>query len=875
MIFLPQTVKITYMKNERDITAGVLAHVDAGKTTLTEAMLYISGKTKKLGRVDRRDSYLDTHWLERERGITIFSKQAVFEYGGRVFTLLDTPGHVDFSAETERTLSVLDCAVLVVSGTDGVQAHTETLWALLRRYNVPCIVFVTKMDLANADHAAIMAGLTARLGDTCADFTLPAPARDEAIALTGERAMDVYARTAAFADADIAALIATRELTPCFFGSGLKLDGVEALLDALARYIPPCEWRDDFAARVYKIARDVQERRITFMKITGGEISVRSTIIYIGADGARHEEKITQLRIYSGMKYDTVDTVRAGQICAALGLTETYPGEGLGVQTDSAAAASEGVMSYRVILPAGVDARVALPKLLLLQEEDPQLHIAWEQTSRSISVQLMGKVQTEIFKSLVKERFDLDVELDAGHILYRETIANKVEGVGHFEPLRHYAEVHLLLEPLPRGSGIVVDSAVSEDELDGNWQRLILSHILEKPHRGVLTGSPITDMKITLAAGRAHLKHTEGGDFRQATYRAIRQGLMQAESVLLEPYYAFMLAVPAEQLGRAISDLRAMNAEFSSPEEDGGFMRLTGAASVSAMNGYANELVAYTHGRGRLSLRFDSYRPCRNQRAVVDSIGYDPLADTENTPDSVFCAHGAGFNVRWDEVKNYMHLDSVLAPQREVKDIVPAAVRRAVSIDERELEAIMEREFGPIKRPSYTAARVNAAPAAQTDAAPRKQYVIVDGYNLIFAWDALKALAAGSMDLARTRLADILSSYAGYTKNETVLVFDAYRTPDSGSARGEYHNIRVAYTDMGETADMYIERLANGIGKNYDVRVVTNDSLIRLSALRSGVLRCSAKEFIAELEWTSARIAEILDATNKNAHTTRLEDGKR
>ena len=598
MIFLPQTVKITYMKNERDITVGVLAHVDAGKTTLTEAMLYISGKTKKLGRVDRRDSYLDTHWLERERGITIFSKQAVFEYGGRVFTLLDTPGHVDFSAETERTLSVLDCAVLVVSGTDGVQAHTETLWALLRRYNVPCIVFVTKMDLANADHAAIMAGLTARLGDTCADFTLPAPARDEAIALTGERAMDVYARTAAFADADIAALIATRELTPCFFGSGLKLDGVEALLDALARYIPPCEWRDDFAARVYKIARDVQERRITFMKITGGEISVRSTIIYIGADGARHEEKITQLRIYSGMKYDTVDTVRAGQICAALGLTETYPGEGLGVQTDSAAAASEGVMSYRVILPAGVDARVALPKLLLLQEEDPQLHIAWEQTSRSISVQLMGKVQTEIFKSLVKERFDLDVELDAGHIMYRETIANKVEGVGHFEPLRHYAEVHLLLEPLPRGSGIVVDSAVSEDELDGNWQRLILSHILEKQQRGVLTGSPMTDMQLPLAAGRAHLKHTEGGDFRQATYRAIRQGLMQAESVLLEPYYAFTLAVPAEQLGRAISDLRAMNAEFSSPEEDGGFVRFTGAASVSAMNGYANELVAYTHGRG-------------------------------------------------------------------------------------------------------------------------------------------------------------------------------------------------------------------------------------------------------------------------------------
>ena len=862
------------MKNERDITVGVLAHVDAGKTTLTEAMLYLSGKIKKLGRVDRRDSYLDTHWLERERGITIFSKQAVFEHGGRTITLLDTPGHVDFSAETERTLSVLDCAVLVVSGTAGVQAHTEPLWALLRRYNVPCFVFVTKMDLANADRAAIMSNLSARLGELCADFTLPPAERDEAVALTGERAMDIYARTGTFEDADIAALVAERELTPCFFGSGLKLDGVEALLDALVRYIPPREWGDGFAAQVYKIARDAQGKRMTFMKLTGGELSVRSTIIYNGADGTRHEEKITQLRIYSGLKYDTADTVRAGQVCAALGLTETYPGEGLGAQTDSAAAAMEGVMSYRVILPTGADARVVLPKLMLLQEEDPQLHIVWEPSLRSISVQLMGKVQTEVFKSLVRERFDLDVELDAGHIMYRETIANKVEGVGHFEPLRHYAEVHLVLEPMPRGSGIVVDSAVSEDELDGNWQRRILSHILEKPHRGVLTGAPITDMKITLAAGRAHLKHTEGGDFRQATYRAIRQGLMQAESVLLEPYYAFTLAVPPEQLGRAISDLRAMNAEFSSPEDDGGFTRVTGAAPVSAMNGYMAELVAYTHGRGRLSLRLDSYRPCKNQRAVVDAAGYDPLADTDNTPDSVFCAHGAGFNVRWDEVKNYMHLDSVLASRRE-ENAVPAAVRRTVSIDERELEAIMEREVGPIKRPMYTSSRVNAAPAAQVNAAPRKQYVIVDGYNLIFAWDELKALAADSMDLARTRLADMLSNYAGYTKTETVLVFDAYRTPPSAAARGEYHNIRVAYTDMGETADMYIERIANEIGKNYDVRVVTNDSLIRLSALRSGVLRCSSKEFIAELEWPRARIEEVLAATNKNAHPTRLEDGKR
>ena len=849
-----------------------MAHVDAGKTTLAEAMLYLAGKIKKLGRVDHRDSYLDTHWLERERGITIFSKQAVFDAGGVRFSLLDTPGHADFSAETERTLQVLDCAVLVISGTDGVQAHTETLWRLLRRYGVPVFVFVTKMDLGVCDKAALMSALTARLGPCCVDFTADTARRDEEVALSSERAMDIFGASGGFADDDIASLVSARLLVPCFFGSGLRLDGVERLLDALERYASPAPAGTGFGARVYKIARDAQGQRMTFMKLTGGELAVRSLCRYEDEDGAPHEEKITQIRIYSGAKYETAECVRAGQVCAVLGLSASFPGQGLGAQAGGSAAVVEPVMSYSVLLPPGADARVVFPKLLLLQEEDPQLHIVWNERARGISVQLMGRVQAEVFKSLVSERFGVDVALDAGHIMYRETIAAKVEGVGHFEPLRHYAEVHLIMEPLPRGSGIVVDSVCGEDELDRNWQRLILGHVLERPHPGVLTGSPLTDVKITLAAGRAHLKHTEGGDFRQATYRAIRQGLMQAESVLLEPYYAFTLEAPPEQIGRAISDLRAMGAEFSSPEDAEGLLRVRGAAPVAAMNGYMAELTGYTHGRGRLALRLDSYRPCRNARAVIDAIGYDPLADTENTPDSVFCAHGAGFNVSWDKVKDYMHLDSCLRDKSAPPP--PAAPRRSMSIDERELEAIMEREFGPIKRPEYRAPAVNAAPAVAALSGGMKQYVIVDGYNLIFAWDELKKLAADNMDLARARLMDILSSYSGFTRAELVLVFDAYRTPGNKGSRGEYHNIHVAYTADGETADMHIERLANDIGRNYAVRVVTSDNLIRLSALRSGVLRASSKEFAAELEWTLGQIDAILKKTNQDAHKTRVKDGK-
>lgn len=863
---------MTKNEQKKRLCVGLIAHVDAGKTTLTEALLYLSGRIKKLGRVDHRDSYLDTHWLERARGITIFSKQATFETENAAFTILDTPGHVDFSAEMERALQVLDCAVLVVSGTDGVQAHTETLCRLLRRYSVPAFVFVTKMDLETSDKAEILRGLNRCLGDGCVDFNAPLELRDENIALCSERAMEIYDKNGGFADGDIALLVKERALFPCFFGSGLKLDGVDKLLYALDSYTLTGEYGADFAARVYKISRDAQGQRMSFVKLTGGSLTVRSTLKYTAEDSSEREEKITQIRIYSGIKYEAVESVGAGQVCAVLGLTGTFPGQGLGVEPDSAAAVLEPVLSYTLLLPVGADARTVWPKLLLLQEEDPQLHLVWNERSRSISVQLMGKVQAEVFKSLVKERFELDVGLDAGHIMYRETIKNKVEGVGHFEPLRHYAEVHLVLEPMPRGSGIILDSACSEDALDRSWQRLILTHLQEKPQLGVLTGSPITDIKITLAAGRAHVKHTEGGDFRQATYRAVRQGLMQAESVLLEPYYAFALETPVELIGRAISDLRMMNAEFSSPEDDGDMLRIEGVAPVSAMNGYMAELVAYTHGKGRLALRLDSYRPCKNQQAVVDEIGYDPEADVDNTADSVFCVHGGGFNVRWDKVKDYMHLDSVLAERQSAAE--PAAIHRSISIDERELEAIMEREFGPIKRPEYRSGTRNEAPGATLSIPRRKQYIIVDGYNLIFAWDKLRVLALDSLDLARTRLMDMLSSFAGYTKAELVLVFDAYRTPGNKGSRSQYHNIRVAYTADSETADMYIERMANDIGKNYDVRVVTSDNLIRLSALRSGVLRTSSKEFISELEWTLKQIDEILQKSNSNAHLTRLKDGK-
>ena len=861
------------MENEKNVVLGILAHVDAGKTTLSEAMLYLSGKLKKLGRVDHRDSFLDTHALERQRGITIFAKQAVLPLGEGSLTLLDTPGHVDFSAEAERTLRVLDCAVLVISGTDGVQAHTETLWKLLERYHVPTFLFITKMDLPGPGRDALMAELTARLSERCVDFG--GPERDDAIAMCDEGAMEEYLENGSVGDGTLRALVASRRLFPCFFGSGLKTEGVGEFLDALEKYAPCPDYGPDFAARVYKISRDAQGNRLTWLKVTGGSLKVRTLLRYNDAEGNPVEEKISGLRVYSGQKFDTAEEVRAGWVCAALGLSATRPGQGLGAAADAEGPVLEPVMSYRVLLPKGTDPMLLLPKLMQLDQEDPQLHVVWNAQSKEISVQLMGKIQAEIFKSIVRDRFDTEIELDTGRILYRETIKNTVEGVGHFEPLRHYAEVHVLLEPLPPGSGVSFDSIVPEDVLDRNWQRLILTHLAEKQHRGVLTGSPVTDMRITLAAGRAHLKHTEGGDFRQATYRAVRQGLMQADSVLLEPWYSFVLEVPAEQIGRAITDIRAMNGDFSSPEEQGEYLRLEGAAPAVKLNNYMEELVSWSHGRGRLSLTPCGYRPCAEQKRIVEEIGYEPERDEENPADSVFCAHGAGMNVNWRQVPEYMHLESVLKPKQADEAPKPIQRYRSLSIDDRELEAIMEREFGPIRRPEYRARQVNAAVTEVSQISSRKEHIIVDGYNLIFAWDELKALARDRLDLARERLMDILSGYAGFTGAKLVLVFDGFRTPGNPGSRTEYHNISVAFTKDGETADAYIERIVDGIGKNYAVRVVTSDNLIRLSALRSGVLRCSSGEFKGEAEWVLSQIEEVLKRTNFNAHQTRLQDGQR
>ena len=854
--------------SDNNIVLGILAHVDAGKTTLSEAMLYLSGKLKKLGRVDHRDSFLDNNSLERARGITIFSKQAVMPLGELNVTLLDTPGHVDFSAEAERSLQVLDYAVLVISGTDGVQAHTETLWKLLERYNVPVLIFVTKMDLPGCDRQEIMDGLRTRLSERCVDFSAEGGALFESAAMCSEEAMDEYIETGSIGAERLRDMLRRREIFPCCFGSGLRTEGVAEFLDMLELYARPGDYSEDFSARVYKIARDAQGNRMTFMKVTGGALRVRSLMKYADRDGNAFEEKISQLRIYSGAKYDTAETVLPGQICAALGLTETYPGQGLGAAGDFAEPLLEPVMSYRVILPPQSDPAVLLPKLMQLDQEDPQLHIVWNERTRDISVQLMGRVQAEIFRSLVKERFDTDITLDTGRIMYRETIKDTVEGVGHFEPLRHYAEVHLLLEPLPRGSGIELSSSCPEDELDRSWQRLILTHLAEKQHIGVLTGSPVTDIRFTLAAGRAHIKHTEGGDFRQATYRAVRQGLMQAESVLLEPWYSFVLEVPAEQIGRAISDVRAMNGEIDSPEDAGGMMRLEGAAPVAGMNEYMQELLAYTHGRGRLSLTPGGYRACREQQKIADAIGYEPERDTDNPADSVFCSHGAGVNIPWDQVKDYMHLESCLKPPVEETAPIAAPRYRNLSIDDRELEAIMEREFGKIKRPQYSARQVNAA-ASEPAFEKKPEFIIVDGYNLIFAWDELKKLAADRLDLARGRLMDMLSNYCGFTKAKLVLVFDGFRTPGNPGSREDYHNINVAFTKDGETGDAYIERLADEIGKNYSVRVVTSDNLIRLSALRSGVLRCSSGEFKNEVEWVLGQI----DAVPKKATRARIKRG--
>lgn len=846
-------------KETRRVVIGITAHVDAGKTTLAEAMLYRTGQLRKLGRVDHGSAAMDSHLLERERGITIFLSQAELPLGDMEVTLLDTPGHVDFSAEMERTLSVLDYAILVISGVDGVQAHTRTLWRLLELYRVPTFLFVTKMDFGRRDRDCLMESLRHELGEGCVDFT-PA-ARDrrmEQLATCREDALEAYLDTGMVPEELVRQLVRQRLVFPCWFGSGLKLEGIDEFLEGLARYVEPPAYPAAFSARVFKISHDAQGKRLTHLKVTGGTLRVRDAISYGG-----RQEKAAQLRIYTGGRFRPVDQVPAGGICAVQGLTATWGGQGLGEREEAVRPVLEPVMRYRMALPPDCDSRVLLPQLRQLEEEDPQLRF----TARDgeLHVSLMGRVQAEILRSLVAQRFGVEVELDRGRVLYKETIDAPVEGVGHYEPLRHYAEVHLLLEPLPQGSGLVLATRCPEDDLDRSWQRLIMTHLQEKTHLGVLTGSPVTDMKITLMSGRAHIKHTEGGDFRQATYRAVRQGLMQARSRLLEPYYAFRLEVPPEQLGRAISDVRLRSGSFDAPEEAGDMTLLRGRVPVTEFDDYAQEVASYTGGRGRLSLEPAGYGPCHNPDAVIAAADYDPEADLDNTPDSVFCAHGGGFPVKWNRVAEYMHLPGCLEKPRDEE--APAR-RRCIRLDDAELEAIMAREFGPVRRPLYRAPEKRETLPDTGLREIGQRYYVVDGYNVIFDWDELHALADRDLSAARERLMDTLCGWAAFTRTQVVLVFDGYKVPGSLGEKLDYRGIHVVYTKERETGDMYIERFLQQVGKNDHVRVVTSDGLIQLSAVRTGVMRMSSAEFGRQVAEASDQIQAFIARMHQSGGST-------
>ena len=850
----------------KQIVLGILAHVDSGKTTLSEAMLYRAGVTRRLGRVDHKDAFLDTDALEKARGITIFSKQALLTAGDTDITLLDTPGHVDFSTETERTLQVLDYAVLVVSGTDGVQSHTETLWRLLRRYHVPTFVFVNKMDLPGMERQELLAQLNRRLGEGFVDFGAEQADRDEALALCDENLMDRMLDAGQLQDADLIPAIARRHVFPCWFGAALKLEGVDALLDGLDRYTRPAPALEAFGAKVFKVSQDEQGARLTWLRVTGGELKVKAQLTG-EADGEPWAEKANQLRLYSGAKYTLTEAIGPGQVCAVTGLTKARPGEGLGAERDSDLPVLEPVLSYQVLLPEGADVHAALGKLHRLEEEEPQLHVVWNETLGEIHVQLMGEIQLEVLRSLLAERFGLEVEFGPGGILYKETITEPMEGVGHYEPLRHYAEVHLKLEPLPRGSGMQFAADCREEVLDKNWQRLVLTHLEEKQHLGVLTGSPLTDVKITLIAGRAHLKHTEGGDFRQATYRAVRHGLMLAKSQLLEPWYAFRLEVPAENIGRAMSDIQRMEGTFDPPESGEETAVLTGFAPVSTMRSYPMEVVSYTRGRGHLSLTLDGYRPCHNAQEVIAAIGYEPEHDLDNPADSVFCAHGAGFVVPWDQVRSHMHVDSGWGKSTRPEQEAAVPQRRAMAYratleEDAELLKIFERTYGPIKRDPLAAFRPvqkRERPdfaAEQWEIAP--EYLLVDGYNIIFAWDELNALSKESLDAARHKLMDILCNYQGFQKCVLILVFDAYRVPGSPGSIEQYHNIHVVYTKEAETADMFIERVTHEIGRNRRVRVATSDGMEQIIILGHGALRVSARMFHEEVQNVEKQIRALV-----------------
>lgn len=870
-------------QEQKQLCVGLLAHVDAGKTTLSEGLLYESGQLRRLGRVDHRDAFLDTDDQERERGITIFSKQARLSLDGLDLTLLDTPGHVDFSSEMERTLQVLDYAILVISGTDGVQGHTATLWRLLARYHIPTFLFVNKMDLAGTDRAALLGQLHSRLSGGCVDFS--APDWEESAALCDDGILEKYLEEGGLDDGDVISLIRHRKVFPCWFGSALKLDGVAELLRGIGRYAVPPLYPKEFGAKVFKIARDPQGARLTYLKVTGGSLRVKALLTNRRPGGPEPaellwEEKADQLRLYSGPQYRLAETVPAGTVCAVTGLSRTYPGQGLGVEPESSIPLLEPVLSYQVCLPEGANVHTVLRQLGQLEEEDPQLHIAWDETAREIRLQLMGQVQLEVLRRLIQERFGLEAAFSAGSVLYKETILEPVEGVGHFEPLRHYAEVHLLLEPGEPGSGLRFDTACSEDQLDRNWQRLILTHLAEKEHRGVLTGAPITDMKITLVAGRAHVKHTEGGDFRQATYRAVRQGLRCARSVLLEPWYDLRLEVPADQVGRAMADVQRMGGSCQPPEPLGEMSLLTGSVPVSEVGDYALQVAAYTRGLGRMSCVPAGYRPCHDPEAVIAAAGYDSDRDVDNPADSVFCGHGAGFVVRWDQVRDYMHVDSGLSWETVEQEEAPApAVPRrgavysgSLEADE-ELKAIFERTYGPIQRrdlrPQPKPRKRDELPERQTILSPQElgpEYLLVDGYNIIFAWDELKAISRDNLDAARQRLMDILSNYQGYRRCEIILVFDAYKVPRGVGEVSRYHNIYVVYTKEAETADAYIEKATYALSrKKHRVRVATSDNAEQLIILGHGALRVPAAAFHAEVEQAAGQIAALLAQQNRSA----------
>ena len=915
---------------------GILAHVDAGKTTLSEGILYLTGGLRKLGRVDHGDAFLDNFALERSRGITIFSKQAVFPLGETEVTLIDTPGHVDFSAEMERALWVMDYAVLVVSGADGIQGHTETLWRLLKAYRIPTFIFVNKMDQDGTDREALLQELKKNLDDGCIAFdSLRLPqetgtkgsaagvenARDEAlisagsedileeIAMCDEDVLEAYMETGDIRKSDVIRLIGERKIFPCYFGSALKLSGVETLLAGLEQFTRMPEYPDEFAAKVFKISRDEQGSRLTHIKITGGSLKVK---ISFG-----EKEKVDQIRVYSGAKYGMQDVAEAGTVCALTGLSETAAGQGLGEEKDLEAPLLEPVLSRSVILPEGTDVPKALRQLKQLEEEDPLLHIVWNSRLEEIQMQLMGEVQTEVLKSMIAERYQMDVEFGAGRIMYKETIADTVTGVGHYEPLRHYAEVHLRMEPGERGSGLVFGTDCSEDNLDGNWQRLILTHLMEKEHPGVLAGMPITDMKITLTAGKAHLKHTEGGDFRQATYRAVRQGLMQAESVLLEPWYVFRLELPAEQVGRAMADVQKRYGTFEAPLMEGERAVLSGRAPVSEMLDYPAEVQSYTGGRGRLALRLEGYYPCHNQEEVLADIGYDSEGDVDNPSGSIFCSHGAGFFVPWDQVPDYMHIKETIPDitdsadggeanafvrgkneiMEEKKDARDSGVTYASSyIEDKELEAIFLREFGSKKQQEdrYRGYRKTSGRAADTSGSrsssgsgtskysgaagtlsgrnEEKQYLLVDGYNIIFAWDFLKELAEVNLEAARGKLMDILCNYQGFSGVTLIVVFDAYKVKGNPGEIFKYHNIHVVYTKEAETADQYIEKTTHELGHKHQVTVATSDSLEQVIVMGQGARRLSASDFREEVEQAEQEIRRINRERRQNGKNYLLEN---